>query len=141
MTSTVAGHGTGPNGQQPIDLSLAQGHQLIPLLVPVGFVECADKPVTGWEQIGNGDPEMDADGRGMFKVKKGGRLVIQPAANRRGGNMDHLASGSVGHAMAFQHSTRDALCENNVGSGEVGFLVHGAPPVGARARGRDDCQI
>ncbi|MNT79693.1 hypothetical protein D3C72_2190560 [compost metagenome] len=87
------------------------------------------------------DPEMDTDGGGMFQVKKGGSLVIKPAANRRGGNMDDLACGSVGHAMAFQHGASDAFCTNHIGTGEVDFLFHGAPPAGARARGRDDCQI
>lgn len=107
----------------------------------VGFVEVSDQPVTGWQQMRKRDPEMDTDGGGVFQVKKGGSLVIKPAANRRGSNMDDLACGSVGHAMAFQHGASDAFGTNHIGPGEVDFLFHGAPPAGARARGRDDCQI
>lgn len=106
----------------------------------VGFVEVSDQPVTGWQQMRERDPEMDTDG-GVFQVKKGGSLVIKPAANRRGSYMDDLACGSVGHAMAFQHGASDAFGTNHIGPGEVDFLFHGAHPAGARARGRDDCQI
>ncbi len=43
MTSPITGHRTGPNSEQPFDLILAQGHQLIPLLAVVASYQ----PITG----------------------------------------------------------------------------------------------
>jgi len=140
MTSPITGHGTGPNGEQPINFILAQGHQLIPLRALV----VSNQPVTRGEQVRDRNPEMDTDSGSMLKIEKGAGLVIQPAANRSRRHINDLACGTVREAMPFEHGFGGAFCTNHIGLGGPGwicFSFHGAPPAGARARGHGDCQI
>lgn len=68
MTSPITGHGPGSNGQQPINLILAKGHQLIPLRARV----VSNQPITRGEKVGDGNTEMNANSRCMLQVKKRG---------------------------------------------------------------------
>lgn len=144
ITSAIAGHGAGPNGEQPINLVLAQGQQLISLLALVAYLMVSNKPIAGGENVRDRNPEMDTDSGSVLKIEKGAGLVIQPAANSSRRHINDLACGTVREAMPFQHGFGGAFCANHIGPGGPGricFSFHGAPPAGARARGHGDCQI
>ncbi len=97
--SAITGHGLGANGQQPVNLILAQDHQSIPLRALV----VSHQPVARRQQVSYGDPEVNADRRRMQKKEKAAALVIQPAANSRGSDIDQPAGCDVGQAMISEH--------------------------------------
>jgi len=134
ITSAIAGHGAGPNGEQPINLVLAQGQQLISLLALVAYLMVSNKPIAGGENVRNGDPEIDTDSGSMLQIEESTMPAIKPAPNSSRSNINDLAGCRVGKAMAFQHSFGRAFCSSHIGPGGIRSFIHGAPPSGARAR-------
>lgn len=137
MTSPITGHRTRADGEQPFDLVFAQGHQLIPLLAVVASYQ----PITGGQHVRNRDPEIDADGYCVLQIEKSTVPAIKPAANCRRGHIDNLACRRVRQTMAFQNASGCAFCSNHIGPSGIFLSLHGAPPLGARARDRGYCQI
>ena len=137
MTSPITGHRTGPNSEQPFDLILAQSHQLIPLLAVVTSYQ----PITGGQHVRHRDSEIDADGNGVLQIEKCTMPTIKPAANCRRGHIDDLACRRVRQTMAFQNGSGCAFSSNHIGPSGIFLSLHGAPPLGARARDRGYCQI
>lgn len=138
MTSPITGHRTRANGEQPFDLVLAQGHQLIPLLAVVTSYQ----PITGGQHVRNRDPEIDADGNGVLQIEKSTMPTIKPAANCRGGHVNDLAGRRVSQSMAPQNGSGSAFCTGHIGPSGICFSLHGGASItGARARDRGYCQI